>query len=195
MQAPVSRLISRLVSVRKRARPVLAAPALAALSASLAPAASAHIVFEQKQAAAGSYYKGTLMVGHGCNGSATRAITVTIPAGVQGAHPQPKPGWQLDIQRAALAKPVQSHGKLITEDVHTLRWFGGTLADAHFDEFVMLMKLPEQGGKLYFPVLQECENGTTEWTQVPAEGQAMRDLKTPAVELELVAPAGHVHGH
>jgi hypothetical protein len=23
----------------------------------------------------------------------------------------------------------------------------------------MLMKLPEQGGKLYFPVLQECESG------------------------------------
>lgn len=172
------------------------ATALAAIAVAWMPGASAHIVFEQKQAAAGSYHKGTLLVGHGCNGSATRAITVTIPEGVQGAHPQPKAGWQLDVVRAPLAKPYTAHGKTITEDVRTLRWFGGTLADAHFDEFVMLMKLPEQGGTLYFPVLQECENGRTEWTQVPADGQNPRELKTPAAVLDVTAPAGgHAHAH
>ncbi|UBM11162.1 YcnI family protein [Cupriavidus metallidurans] len=169
---------------------------LASLLIVAAPMASAHIVFEQKQAPAGSYYKGTLLVGHGCNGSATRAVTVTIPDGVQGVHPQPKPGWQLEIKRAKLAKPYTSHGKTIDEDVHTIRWFGNTLADEHFDEFRMLMKLPEQGGKLYFPVLQECESGKSEWTQIPADGQTMRDLKTPAAELEVLPPAGgHVHSH
>ena len=93
---------------------------LASLLIVAAPMASAHIVFEQKQAPAGSYYKGTLLVGHGCNGSATRAVTVTIPDGVQGVHPQPKPGWQLEIKRAKLAKPYTSHGKTIDEDVHTI---------------------------------------------------------------------------
>jgi uncharacterized protein YcnI len=58
------------------------------------------------------------------------------------------------------------------------------------------MKLPEQGGNLCFPVLQECENGTAEWTQVPGDGQTLRDLKSPAAELELLAaPAGHVYAH
>ncbi len=75
------------LSPRRLARLGLLPAALMTMSA----AASAHIVFEQKQAPAGSYYKGALMVGHGCNGSATRAITVTIPEGVQGAHPQPRP--------------------------------------------------------------------------------------------------------
>jgi uncharacterized protein YcnI len=169
---------------------------LASLLVIAAPVASAHIVFEQKQAPAGSYFKGTLLVGHGCNGSATRAVTVTVPEGVQGAHPQPKPGWQLDIKRAKLAKPYVSHGKTIDEDVRTIRWYGNTLADEQFDEFRMLMKLPEQGGKLYFPVLQECENGKSEWTQIPADGQTTRDLKTPAAELEVLPPAGgHVHAH
>ncbi|MGO4331888.1 YcnI family protein [Cupriavidus sp. 2TAF22] len=173
-----------------------AAVVLAALAASAASPAFAHIVFEQKSAAAGSYFKGALMVGHGCNGSATRAITVTIPESVQGAHPQPKAGWQLEIKRAALARPRSSHGKTVTEDVRTVRWFGGSLADAHFDEFVMLMKLPEQAGKLYFPVLQECEDGSAAWTQVPAEGQSLHELKTPAAELEVVAPAASGHaGH
>jgi uncharacterized protein YcnI len=169
---------------------------LASLFVIAAPVASAHIVFEQKQAPAGSYFKGTLLVGHGCNGSATRAVTVTVPEGVQGAHPQPKPGWQLEIKRAKLAKPYASHGKTIDEDVRTIRWYGNTLADEQFDEFRMLMKLPEQGGKLYFPVLQECENGKSEWTQIPADGQTTRDLKTPAAELEVLPPAGgHVHAH
>ncbi|WP_454762600.1 YcnI family copper-binding membrane protein [Cupriavidus campinensis] len=168
---------------------------IAASCAVWMPAASAHVVFEQKQAAAGSYFKGVLLVGHGCDGSATRAITVTIPEGVQGAHPQPKPGWQMEVTRAKLVRPYASHGKTVDEDVRTLRWFGGTLADAHFDEFRMLMKLPEQGGKLYFPILQECENGSHEWTQVPADGQGTRGLKSPAAELEVVpaGPAGHSH--
>ena len=105
--------------------------------------------------------------------------------------------WQLEVKRAPLAKPYTSHGKTVSEDVRTLRWFAGSLADAHFDEFVMLMKLPEQPGKLYFPVVQECEDGRTEWTQIPADGQSLRELKTPAAELELTAPmpAGHAHAH
>lgn len=168
----------------------------AAVLAMAAPLASAHIVLEQKQAPAGSYYKGVFVVGHGCNGSATRSITVTIPDGVQGAHPQPKAGWQLDVQRARLAKPYTSHGKTVEDDVRTIRWYGGTLADQHFDEFRMLMKLPEQGGKLYFPVVQECENGKSEWTQIPADGQNPRELKSPAPSLDVIpadAHAGHVH--
>ena len=64
----------------------LLAAALPAALLITAPLASAHIVFEQKQATAGSYVKGVLMVGHGCNGSATKSITVTIPDGVQGAQ-------------------------------------------------------------------------------------------------------------
>jgi uncharacterized protein YcnI len=107
---------------------------------------------------------------------------------------QPKPGWELTITRAPLATPVTSHGKTITEDVHTLRW-SGNLPDSDFDEFQLLMKLPDQPGKLYFPVVQECENGKAEWTQVPAAGDSTKGLKSPAAELELVAPAGHVHSH
>jgi len=162
--------------------------ACAALFAAWAAPAAAHIVFEQKQATAGTYFKGTLMVGHGCNGSATRAITVTMPESVHGAHPQPKPGWKLDVGRVAVPDPFESHGKVMREDVRTLRWHGGSIADAQFDEFSFLARLPDTPGKLYFAVRQECENGTTEWSQVPAEGQSLHDLKTPAAVLELLPP-------
>jgi uncharacterized protein YcnI len=63
----------------------------------------AHIVLAELQAVAGSYHKATLRVGHGCNGAATTALTVQIPAGFEGAKPQPKPGWVLAIRKAQLA--------------------------------------------------------------------------------------------
>ncbi|MCZ8255281.1 MAG: YcnI family protein, partial [Polaromonas sp.] len=83
------------------------------LAASL-PAA-AHVTLEYQVANAGSYYKGTFKVGHGCGSSPVKQIVVTIPAGVQGAKPMPKAGWTLEVSREKLAQPRQDHGKTITE--------------------------------------------------------------------------------
>jgi periplasmic copper chaperone A len=52
--------------------------------------ANAHIVLADQLAAAGSYYKATLRVGHGCGDEPTTAIIVKIPAGFEGAKPQPQ---------------------------------------------------------------------------------------------------------
>ena len=56
-------------------------------AASLAGAAQAHITLEQPSAEAGSTYKAVFRVGHGCDGSPTRAITVHLPPGVLHGHP------------------------------------------------------------------------------------------------------------
>jgi uncharacterized protein YcnI len=55
----------------------------------------AHITLQDGAAAAGANYRATLRVGHGCDGSVTTGIRVTIPAGFNGAQPMPKPGWTL----------------------------------------------------------------------------------------------------
>jgi uncharacterized protein YcnI len=77
---------------------------LASLLIVAAPMASAHIVFEQKQAPAAATTRARCWSAMAAT-AARRAVTVTIPDGVQGVHPQPKPGWQLEIKRAKLAKP------------------------------------------------------------------------------------------
>ena len=60
--------------------------------------ANAHIVLADQLAAAGSYYKATLRVGHGCGDEPTTAIIVKIPAGFEGAKPSPL---------RAMAKPLR----------------------------------------------------------------------------------------
>jgi uncharacterized protein YcnI len=157
------------------------------------PAAQAHIVLEQKTAPAASYYKAVFMVGHGCAGAATTAITIDIPDGVVSIKPSPKPGWELKARVETLAKPYELHGKTFTEGVTQVAWTGGPLADANYDEFVMLTRLPDAPGKVYFRIIQTCEQGETRLEEIPAEGKTTRDYKSPAAQLEILPTQEHKH--
>ena len=157
--------------------------------------ATAHVTLEQPSAAAGSYYKASLRITHGCDGSATKAVTVFLPTGFEGAKPMPKPGWQITVGSSPLAQPYLRHGKTISQEVSQISWTGGLLADGYFDEFAVLGKLPATAGKLYFKVLQECETGKNEWFAIPAAGQSAHDVAQPAVELTVTAPTPQAHQH
>jgi periplasmic copper chaperone A len=160
----------------------------------------AHVTLEQGSAAAGSYYKATLRAGHGCEGAPTTAFKVLLPAGFKGAKPMPKAGWKLETKVEKLAKPYDNHGKQVTEDVSEVIWSASSpdyyLPDAHYDEFVLRGQLPDQAGPLWFKVLQSCERGANDWSEVPASGTSTKGLKTPAVLL-LVKPleAAPAHSH
>jgi uncharacterized protein YcnI len=162
--------------------------ALVVLSLALpAFSAQAHVTLEARQAPADSYYKAVLRVGHGCKDSPTVRLRVRIPDGVTGVKPQPKPGWKLDITRVKLATPLDDgHGGKITEGVGEVAWSGGSLADEHYDEFALRVRLPDRAGAtLYFPVVQECAQGAHRWIELPAAGKSSHDLKEPAPALLL----------
>jgi uncharacterized protein YcnI len=137
----------------------------------LASTAHAHITLEQKSATAGSYQKLTFRAGHGCQGSATREITVTLPDGVKGAKPMPKQGWQIQMTPSSVT------------------WTGGPLPDEYYDEFVMQVKLPADAGTRYFKVVQTCVKGSAAWDDV-APGS-----KSPAPALEVLPAAAAEHAH
>lgn len=147
--------------------------ASASLTAGLCLAAfqaEAHIVLDRKEAPAGSYYKAVFRVPHGCEGHPTTSIRITLPDGILSAKPQPKPGWTLAVEKAALPEPVKGpHGNSITEVVKTISWSGGSLEDAYFDEFSIQLRLPDEGAgtTVYFPVLQTCKTGERNWIQKP----------------------------
>jgi uncharacterized protein YcnI len=178
--------------------------ARAGMTASLALAclwslpAAAHITLEYQVANAGSYYKANFKVGHGCGASPIRQIIVNIPAGVQGAKPMPKPGWELNIERAALVTPYQDHGRTITEDVVRISWTARTAADylrnEHYDEFALNAKLPGRAGPMYWAISQICVDGRIDWREVPRPGQNQK-LKSPAALLDLLPAAGGAHSH
>lgn len=112
-----------------------------------------------------------------------------IPNGVRAAKPMPKPGWRLEIQREALAHPYTAHGRTVSEDVVRVTWTAKSgddmLPSTQYDEFVMVVQLPDKAATVYWPVRQVCEEGKNDWTEIPAPGQKPTILKFPAVRLEL----------
>lgn len=157
----------------------------------LAAPSFSHIVLESKSAAAGSAYKAVFQVGHGCGGSATTGLSVQIPAGFQGAKPYAKAGWTVSSKLGKLAQPYDSNGKQVTEDVAVVSWTAASkdaaLPDGNLDEFVLRGKLPDAAGPLWFKVLQTCESGSIDWSEVPASGTSAKGLKSPAALLEVTS--------
>ena len=163
----------------------------------LAAGAQAHITLDQPTAAAGSSYRATFKVGHGCEGSPTREIVITLPAGLRGAKPMPKPGWTLSTQRRPLATPYESHGKTMADELAEVRWTASSeaawLPDDWYDEFVLRASLPTEPGELWFDVRQVCAKGEWHWAERPSA--ATPKPRAPAVRLQVLpaVPAGHQH--
>ena len=151
--------------------------------------AGAHISLENRQATVGTAYKAVFAVPHGCAGSATTRIRVQIPEGVIAAKPMPKPGWSVEAIKGRYAASYDYHGNKLTEGVREVVWSGGKLADDNYDEFVVSTFLSgglKPNSTLYFPVVQECEQGTSRWIDIPAEGAAGHDGKSPAPGVKLL---------
>ena len=159
----------------------------------------AHVSLEWPAAFAGSGYKASFQIGHGCDGSPTREVSVEIPAGVRGVKPMPRPGWSLSIERAPLPQPETSHGRTVTDEVSRVTWTAiapqDMLLDAHYGEFVLRATLPRREGALYWPVRQACAQGRHDWVQRPGSGGDARGLTSPAPRLDLMPAAGGAHAH
>ncbi|WP_341677601.1 YcnI family protein [Niveibacterium sp. SC-1] len=159
----------------------------------LGGAAQAHVVLLDKEAEAGSYFRVTLQVGHGCQGEATIGLEVTVPAGVAVARPMPKTGWKIEIEEGDFERPAMVHGKAVTSGVKRVRWVGGNLPDAWYDEFVMQVKLPEEAGVLAFPVIQRCGELHADWVELARDGKVPA-YPAPALMVRPKAASAHA-GH
>jgi periplasmic copper chaperone A len=159
--------------------------------------ALAHVTLDNREARVGSFYKGVLRVPHGCEGTATTAIRVRIPAGMIAVKPMPKPGWTLETKTGAYDKTYSYfHGSMLSEGVVEISWSGGKLPDAWYDEFVFQSFVAGDltpGETLYVRVVQECEKGVHRWIEIPEPGRPASDLAQPAATLRLVpaTPARH----
>lgn len=158
---------------------------IAALAAApLAPAA-AHVSVEPAAAAPNAVIRVTYRVPHGCGDAGTTRLRVIFPEGVTGARPMPKAGWTLTLVPRVDAPPPSGHGAVA--ELSEVIWEGGLLPNAQYDEFVVRFRTPNTPGEtLWLPVVQGCERGLeTAWTQVPAAGQRITDLPTPAAQIRL----------
>lgn len=164
----------------------------AAFATLLSVPAAAHIVADPAEAKPGSYFRTALRVGHGCGaGKPTTSVRVTIPEGIANASAQPKPGWEIKVETAKLAQPIDAgHGHKTDTVVSAITWSGGSLPNEQFDEFGLVLKLPDAPGKQFWlPVVQTCAGGESRWDQIPAAGQTARDLKMPAAVIRIAGDA------
>ncbi|RWX60219.1 YcnI family protein, partial [Mesorhizobium sp. M2A.F.Ca.ET.039.01.1.1] len=137
--------------------------ALTAAAVAAAQPASAHITFEAKEVKAGTSARFVLRVPHGCTGSATVAVRISIPEGLSEAKPQPKPGWTLDIVSAGPETTASTeagddaHASQHDAAVKEISW-SGRLEDARHDEFIFRAKVDAAaaGKDLFVPVVQQC---------------------------------------
>lgn len=165
--------------------------ALAAAALLFSTPAFAHVTFENGQASPNATYKAVLRVPHGCDGKATLKVRVRIPEGIVAVKPMPKAGWKLETSKGAYVRAYQVHGEAVSEGVTDIVWTG-SLDDAHYDEFVFQARFTDAyqpGATVYFPVVQECDGATAEWTQVPAMGEDPHSLQSPAPGVRIAGAA------
>lgn len=187
-RTPMSRTMQRIPRAELCAALLLTVSTFLALISS----ALAHAVLERKEASPDSAYRGVVQIMHGCGGTPTRRVSVTIPEGVVGAKPMPKAGWQVSTERGAYARAYPSFHGTVSEGVKSITWSGGSLPDDQIDEFTFLARVSdafEPGATVYFPVAQDCETGSYRWSEIPAPGRSARDLKSPAPGVLVVAAA------
>lgn len=168
---------------------------LALLCASSMPA-FAHVTANPNAGKAGQYFETKFRVSHGCEGSDTVSISIKLPPGFVTLKPQHKEGWQVDVKKSKLDKPVPAgHGKMATEQFEEITWRGGKLPDAEYDEFGLLIKLPEGAGILWFPVKQVCEKGEANWQNVPANLDLWHKADHPAPYIKVESADKPAHQH
>jgi uncharacterized protein YcnI len=153
---------------------------------SVAGTAAAHVTLTPPSAVAGGYQVLRFGVGHGCGDRPTMGLRIEIPAGVTVARPQPKPGWTLSVQRAA-------DGKAVAAVVWT-----GELPAEQFDEFLILVRLPDRAAPVAFPAVQSCGDEAVRWDETAQPGAPRPKRPAPTLTLtpSTAAPEDrHDHQH
>ena len=114
-----------------------------------------------------------------------------MPETIPQVTPTVNAGWDVEKVMLALDEPIDAgHGEQITERVSEVVYSAKTpLPDGYRDAFVLSVQMPEDaaGTTLYFPTIQECEQGETAWIEIPEAGQDGEELEAPAPSIAVVA--------
>lgn len=176
------------------------AAAVAALGAAsllgLATAASAHVTVNPDAAEQGSWAKVSFRVPNERDDAGTTKLRVELPAEhpLRSVSVRPVPGWEVEMEKTKLPKPVEADGGTITEAVTAITWTGGKIEPGQFQEFdVSFGPLPTGTDTMMFKAAQTYEGGeVVDWDQpTPENGE---EPEHPAPVLKLTPASGSGHG-
>ncbi|MFG3106524.1 YcnI family copper-binding membrane protein [Streptomyces tendae] len=165
----------------------------------LSAPAFAHVsVQPEGTAAKGGYAVVDFKVPNERDNASTTKLEVNFPTDhpLASVMPQPVPGWKAEVTKSKLDKPLESHGKQLTEVVTKVTWTadGKGVEPGYFQKFpVSIGALPEDADQLVFKAIQTYSNKeVVRWIEVPQEGQ--EEPETPAPVLQLAAAEDDAHG-
>ncbi|MBW4094642.1 MAG: YcnI family protein [Acidobacteria bacterium] len=161
-------------------------------------AASAHVEATPDTSAANSYALVTFNIPHGCNDSPTTKMTINLPQEITTVMPTVNPNWTISETTEKLATPQKlPNGSEVTERTSQIIYTAKTPLDPHQrDTFVLSVQLPDAAGKtIYFPTLQTCTVGQTDWKDIPAAGANEDSVKSPAPSVKITAADSTTSSH
>lgn len=160
--------MNRTTTIRRAALTGLAAVGLVVLGTTTA---SAHVTITPSTTAAGAAATLRVEIPHGCEDSATTAISVRVPAEATDVTASGTDRWAVEQTSDALTWSTDE-----------------PLPDGEHAEVEFSVRLPDDAGAtLVFPVVQQCEVGEAAWTEVAEHGEGHDALERPAPVLVVTA--------
>lgn len=155
--------------------------ALIAIAAPLA--ASAHVGVTPDELDQGGHGVLTFAFTHGCETSPTTSLRITMPEGLASVSPTADGDWTVDVERGDDGLVSAVTYTAVTPVPIDLR--GAVSMSVGLDE--------DTPDTLVFPVVQNCVIGSTEWTQVAADGEDPHSLDAPAPVVTVAPQQGDAH--
>ena len=162
--------------------------------------AFAHVsVQPEGTAAKGGYAVVDFKVPNERDNASTTKLEVTFPTDhpLASAMPEPIDGWKIQVTKATLAKPIELHGKQISEAVSKITWTatGKGVEPGFFQKFpVSVGTLPEDADELVFKAIQTYSNKeVVRWIEVQEDGAEEPENPAPVLALSAASEDGH-HG-
>jgi uncharacterized protein YcnI len=148
----------------------------------LAPAAAAHVTLQPESVPAGGFTRLDVRVPTERDVPTTK-VEVQFPPGFLFASYEPVPGWNIEITKRKLDKPVEQFGEQITEEVDRVIFSGGQIGPGEFQDFGLSVGVPDKpaGSALTFKAIQTYQGGeVVRWIGPP-------DSEEPAPQVQLTA--------
>ncbi|MGW1427716.1 YcnI family copper-binding membrane protein [Streptomyces sp. NPDC002431] len=160
----------------------------------LAGTASAHVSVQPVgEAAKGGYATVNVKVPNERDDAATTKVEVNFPTDhpLVSVMPQAVPGWNVEVTRAKLAKPLEMHGQKINEAVSKVTWTAEGARDERgirpgtFQQFPLsLGQLPDDTDQLVLKAVQTYDNKeVVRWIEEQKPGAEEPESPAPVLAL------------
>ena len=156
----------------------------AVLALAIPSMAGAHVGVSPDELVAGDHGVLTFSFSHGCENSPTTALRISMPDGLASVAPTMDGDWSIDVERGDDGLVSAVTYTALTPVPTDLR--GAVSMSVGLDE-----STPES---LAFPVVQQCVEGATEWTQLAENGEDPHDLDAPAPVVTVIEASADAHG-